>query len=225
MLFGKKHFCVLCEKYHDERNTHIFYDEIGVCNSCYQKLLTTKDKSFDCGDRIKAVFSPYFYMGDMAESVKNYKFSGQRLYGNLFGKMLFEELKGISYIWDFDTIIPVPLHQTRLDERGYNQSEIIAKEISLYSGIPVLCDGLFRIRETKRQSSLKGMERRENVRGAFCAAESVILGKRIVLVDDICTMGETLRACAEALFSAGAKEIIAITLCITYKEEERFSLY
>ena len=67
--------------------------------------------------------------------------------------MIYEKLKEIPYICDFDAIIPVPLHESRLQERGYNQSEIIAEDISRFFGIEMINDGLFRIRETKRQSS------------------------------------------------------------------------
>lgn len=225
MLFGNKYYCILCDKYHREDKMHITYSEIGVCCKCYQKLDSTKELNFDGGDGISAVFSPFFYKDDLRQSVKAYKFSGQRLFGNLFGKMMYEKLKDISYIWDFDAIIPVPLHQLRLAERGYNQSEIIAEELSEFSGVDMITDGLFRIRETKRQSTLKGLERRENVKGAFYAYPEIISGKRIVLIDDICTMGETLRACADALKEAGAKEVIAITLCVSTKEEKKFYLY
>lgn len=225
MFFEKMYHCVLCEGYHQSDKMQTVYGEIGVCRKCCQKLSTTKEQNFDGGDGISAVFSPYMYEKGMAEAIKLFKFSGQRLYGNLFGKMICEKLKEISYIWDFDMVIPVPLHELRLLERGYNQSEIMAKELSMFSGIRMITDGLFRIRETKRQSSLKGLARRENVKGAFYAYPEVIKDKRIILVDDICTMGETLRACADALNIAGAKEVIAITLCVSKVEERSFSLY
>lgn len=225
MLFGKKYYCILCDKYHSPDKMHTVHSEIGVCNKCYQKLDTTKEQNFDGGDNIKAVFSPFFYKDHLRDAVKAFKFSNQRLFGNLFGKMIYEKLKEIPYICDFDTIIPVPLHESRLQERGYNQSEIIAEDISRFFGIEMINDGLFRIRETKRQSSLKGLERRENVKGAFYAYPDIIKDKRIVLVDDICTMGETLRACADALKIAGAKEIIAITLCVSTIEEKKYYLY
>ncbi len=225
MFFEKKYYCVLCDKYHNIDRMQTVYGEIGVCHKCCLKLSTTKEQNFDGGDGISAVFSPYMYEKSMAEAIKLYKFSGQRLYGNLFGKMIYEKLKEVSYIWNFDAIIPVPLHELRLLERGYNQSEIMAEEISRFSGIGMINDGLFRIRETQRQSSLKGIARRENVRGAFYAYPNIIRDKRILLVDDICTMGETLRACADALKKAGAKEIIGVTLCVSKKEETSFNLY
>lgn len=225
MLFGKKYCCILCDRYCGQDKMHIIHSEIGVCNNCYHKLDTTKEQNFDGGDNIKAVFSPFFYKDELRDAVKAFKFSGQRLFGNLFGKMIYEKLQEIPYIWDFDAIIPVPLHELRLKERGYNQSEIIAEDLSMLSGIEIINDGLFRIRETKRQSSLKGLERRENVKGAFYAYPDAIKDKRIILVDDICTMGETLRACADALKTAGAREIIAITVCVSSKEEKKFYLY
>ena len=225
MLFVKRYFCILCGRHHSENKIIVNHKSIGVCSKCYEKLITTKDKSFDGGEGIKAVFSPYAYGGAMATAVKAYKFSGQWLYGELFGKMIYRELNDISHLWEYDIIIPVPLHENRLRERGYNQSEIIAKMISEFSGVPMVNDGIFRIRDTKRQSSLVGLERRTNVKGAFFAAENAVSGKRIILVDDICTMGETLRACADALLSSGAAEVIAITLCVSNKENETFSLY
>lgn len=224
MFFEKKYLCVLCGTYHYESKMKIAYSRIGVCHSCYDELLTTKDKSFDGGDGIKAVFSPYTYSGNIAEAVKMYKFGDMPMYGLLFGKMIYDELKEISHIWEYDCIIPVPLHQTRLRERGYNQSEIMAQKISDLSAIPIVCDGLFRVRETKRQSSLVGLERRENVRGAFYAYPGVVSGKRVILIDDIFTMGETIRACADALIQAGATEVLALTLCVSIKEENRLTL-
>ncbi len=79
----------------------------------------------------------------------------------------------------------------------------------------MLSDVLFRIRETKRQSTLKGLERIENVRNAFWAHPEAVRNKRIILVDDIYTMGETAGSCAQALKAAGAADVAVITLCIT----------
>lgn len=225
MFFERKCICICCKKYHNQSKMLFSHKEIGICTDCYDKLKTTKDKNFDGGDGIKAVFSPYLYSGKIADAVKEYKFSGQWLFGKLFGEMIYSELKDISHIWEYDCIIPVPLHEKRLMERGYNQSEIMAERISGLSGLPCITDGIFRVRETKRQSSLPANERRTNVKGAFYAAESAVSGKSIILVDDICTMGETLRACADALHIAGAKEVIAITLCKSNIEEHTFSLY
>lgn len=215
MLFGDRCFCILCGQYKSIKNLHTFYKEIGVCRSCYSNIFVTRDKSFEGRGDIKLVLSPFLYKGKIREAVKTYKFAGQRLYGELFGKMICDELAEYKWLSEYDCIVPVPLHESRFLERGYNQSEILARMMSERIGIPMLTDVLFRTRETKRQSSLKGLERIENVRNAFCAYNEGVRNKRIILVDDIYTMGETAAACADALKKGGASDIAVITLCIS----------
>lgn len=178
------------------------------------------DKTFFGRGDLKTVISPFLYRGKFKEAVKEFKFASQRLYGELFGKILAENIVKHEWLLDYDFIVPVPLHETRLLERGYNQSEILAKELSARLEIPLLCDILFRTRKTEHQSRLHGMERVENVREAFAAVENIISGKKVILVDDIYTMGETARACAFALKQGGAKEVVAVTLCITVNSKE-----
>lgn len=225
MFFEKKYCCILCESFQSQERMKTVHNEIGICKRCYEKLKTSRDNCYDGGKGISAVFSPYAYESDIAEAIRAFKFNGNWLYGKLFGRMIYEELRSVSYIWDLDCIMPVPLHENRLKERGYNQAEIIAEAISEMSGIKLLTDGMFRIRETKRQSSLAANERRENVRGAFYAYPGAVSGNRIILVDDICTMGETIRACADALKTSGATEVVALTICKSKIEEHTFNLY
>ena len=130
-----------------------------------------------------------------------------------------EKLKDIAMLKSCDMIIPVPLHPNRLRERGYNQSEILAERLSLILDVPMMTDVMFRIRDTRRQSSLKGLDRVENVRDAFYAHPDCVRDKRIILVDDICTMGETLKACEKALKIAGVKDVYGVTLCINLEAE------
>jgi ComF family protein len=99
---------------------------------------------------------------------------------------------------DFTLIVPVPLHQRRAKERGYNQSEMLAIELAAAFDIPV-ANALIRIRETKTQMKLPAMERKANMRGAFKWAGNDILDERILLIDDVCTTGATLEACSVAL--------------------------
>ncbi len=219
MLFGKRGLCILCKRYKDSGKIHFIHNDIAVCEECYKKLKTTKDKTFDGKDNIKIVLSPYMYEGSLRNAIKEYKFSGQRLYGNLFGKMLAEELKEHIWLSEYDCIIPVPLHEIRLAERGYNQAEILAKEISDWLMLPLVNDALVRLRNTERQSRLRGAARIENVKGAFGAFGNFVKGKKIILVDDIYTMGETTRACAEALKTEGADDIAVVTLSVKKYEK------
>ncbi len=215
MFFEKRCFCVLCKRFKSMSKVNFKYENISICKKCYEKIKTTKDKTFEGRGNISVVLSPFLYEGKVRQAIKQFKFSGQRLFGKLFGEMLYEELKVHSWICDYDFIIPVPLHPERLLERGYNQSEIIAEVISERFGIPIVNDALFRIRNTERQSVLNGRARIENVKGAFLAFEKTVRNKRILLIDDIYTMGATAGACADSLKDAGASEVAVITLSIT----------
>jgi ComF family protein len=110
-----------------------------------------------------------------------------------------------------DIIVPVPLHARRRRERGYNQSELLARGLGEACGVPVDTHLLTRERYTDQQALLKGAERRQNVQGAF-AADARANGKLIVLVDDVLTSGATLTECANVLLNVGAASVSAVTL-------------
>jgi ComF family protein len=114
--------------------------------------------------------------------------------------------------WVFDLIIPVPLSQNRLRERGYNQVGLIARPLSMAVGIAYAPDALVRERETLSQVGLGQLERRENVCGAFHANRSFVNNRVVMLVDDVATTGSTLSSCAEALYAAGSQDVFAITV-------------
>ncbi len=101
----------------------------------------------------------------------------------------------------FDAIIPVPLHPSRMRERGYNQAGLIATEIARFLDIPVLEDCLARQKNTKRQSEMSHYaDRLQNVSDAFRCVDPILLaGKRLLLVDDILTSGETMMSAADAI--------------------------
>ncbi|HEX2987732.1 MAG TPA: ComF family protein [Chloroflexota bacterium] len=102
-----------------------------------------------------------------------------------------------------DILVPVPLHPRRLAARGYNQSALLAGELSSLTGAPV-ADLLERGRETAAQAGLKASQRRTNVRGVFrCSGSAELVGARVGGVDDVCTTGATLEDCARALREAG----------------------
>lgn len=109
-------------------------------------------------------------------------------------------------------IVPVPLHPTRIKERGFNQSELLADQLARCSGLPLVRDCLYRTRATASQTHLGIHERAENVRDAFACRDHRFAGHPVILVDDVCTTGSTLEACAVALKAVGATTVTGLTL-------------
>jgi ComF family protein len=111
-------------------------------------------------------------------------------------------------------LVPVPLGSTRLRERGYNQSLVLAHAVAIRWGVPAWDDVLRRTRATRSQTRLTPGERQVNVAGAFAAvsgAEARLRGAHVVLVDDVVTTAATLNACAAALVAGGARLVSYLT--------------
>lgn len=109
------------------------------------------------------------------------------------------------------SIIPVPLEKRKMKWRGFNQAEEIGKELAEFLKIPLVSDCLIKTRETISQVELPEDARKENVKGTF-SVKNRILGKKILLVDDVYTTGATMTECARVLRESGAKEIIGIAI-------------
>lgn len=111
-----------------------------------------------------------------------------------------------------DVLVPVPLHQKRLRERGYNQSSLLARELGRLSGLPVIEDCLVRLRQTSQQTRTASVEeRRRNVATAFACRNRNVQDRKVILIDDVSTSGSTLSACAQALKAAGAVSVWGLT--------------
>ena len=130
--------------------------------------------------------------------------------GETLARALVKMLDNVT--WEIDLITPVPLGLARLAERGYNQSSLLARPVSLALDVPYRPQILSRARETRSQVGLTATERRLNVSGAFVAHPDWVKGRSILVVDDVTTSGSTLDACAEALFTAGARQVYGLTL-------------
>jgi ComF family protein len=111
----------------------------------------------------------------------------------------------------YDKLVPVPLHKNRLRQRGYNQSLLLAREISKRYRVPMGERILTRIRDSIPQVQLVGAKRERNVKGVF-AREGDVVGMKILLVDDVFTTGATVNECARVLLKGGAKRIDVFTV-------------
>jgi competence protein ComFC len=153
------------------------------------------------------------YCGALRQAIHKLKYRRDIGLGERLSRLLIEILDGLN--WPVDMIVPVPLSVARYHSRGYNQSALLAKPISLARRIPYKPDALVRIRDTQTQVNLHLDQRRENVKGAFISEYSLVMGRIVLLVDDVATSGATLDACANALLLSGANRVYALTLART----------
>jgi ComF family protein len=149
-------------------------------------------------------------LNPLARAVRALKFHGHRAVGRCLGAALAD----LGPIPPDALLVPVPLHPTRLRERGYNQAYLLAQGLSRRCGRPLETRALVRHRPTPAQATLDAAARRANLTGAF-RASNAIAGASVVLVDDVFTTGATADACARALRAAHASRVIVLTVART----------
>jgi ComF family protein len=145
------------------------------------------------------------------KAVHDLKFRGVRGHAELLGDLLADAIEGRPLT--IELLVPIPLGVARRRRRGFNQSDLIARQVGGRIGVPVLDSCLERARETSPQVHQTRDERRENVLGAFrCREPTLIAGRRVALVDDVMTTGATLEAGAEALKTCGAVRVYGLVV-------------
>lgn len=160
--------------------------------------------------QFEAVYSFGLYEAELRELIHLFKFGGVRSLAAPFGRWLAEAMPRQQR---FDALVPVPLHWWRWLRRGFNQSALLARELSGRTGLPLLEGALQRVRATPQQALLTRGGRRRNVARAFQVARpALVAGRRLMLVDDVYTTGATLNACAAELKKAGATHVSTLTL-------------
>lgn len=167
---------------------------------------------------VRRIWGVVHYDGAVAMGIRLFKFYGKtnvcKPLTQLMIDFALEEINTERY----DYIVPVPLYKTRLRERGFNQSELLAKGLlGVFPGAS-LNQSLKRIRPTRAQSLLKHDERAENVRGAFSVEGATFEGKRVLLIDDVITTGDTVMECARMLHRSGAEEVDAFAVALAFHD-------
>jgi len=148
--------------------------------------------------------------GPAREALHALKYHGRLVLAEPLGSLMATHWR--RYADPVDVVVPVPLHVTRLRERGYNQAALLAREMARQAGLPLDERTLTRQRATVSQVDLNAQQRKENVHAAFRCADGRLAGQRVLLIDDVCTTGATLEACAAALYAGGAVHVQALTL-------------
>ena len=190
-----------------------------LCCECWDNLLIDLPLIAFCpltagGQSSLAVASGAAYEGKLKDLIGEFKYEGERLLAQDLACVMVNAWSALQeHIPARDLlIVPVPLHWQRRHNRGFNQFELLAKELSAAVGAPVSQRALKRTKSTKPQQKLGKTERLANVRGAFSGNAAILEGKSIVFVDDVCTSGATLVECAEEALRCGARSVAALTV-------------
>ena len=202
LLFPR--YCAACGK-------RMQANEQTLCPSCYEKLPRTNFHTWE-DNPVSKQFWGKFPLGQatawiyytpnssFAHMIHRYKYYGQKTLAYDLGRMMAAEILPSGFFDGIDCIVPIPLHPLRFKKRGYNQSEQLAKGIASVTGIQVVSHAMERTKNTESQTHKTPQERINNMQGVFKTTDKeVLIGRHILLVDDVMTTSSTLTACADAM--------------------------
>lgn len=182
-----------------------------ACESCKKQFPHTSLVTYAVGGYKCVCHFPYD--GIFAKAVKNFKFYGNAAFAKSFAFVLVQSIIEIYKDEHFDFITSVPMHIKQKKQRGYNQSELLAKECALILNIPYV-EALNKSKQNKIQHSIKAPQRGKNVKGVYKVTDkSLIQGKNLLIIDDIITTGNTLGECSKTLIEGGCKKVCCASLC------------
>lgn len=148
------------------------------------------------------------------QSVYQFKYHNQRRYAKIYAQEIVKEFHREINRWNPDVIMPIPLHRSRRRKRGYNQAEILAEEIGRRMQIPVESKSLIRIKKTNPQKKLGHQDRKKNLKSAFAVKNPYQPVKKVLLIDDIYTTGNTMDAASNVLKQKGVGNVYFLTISI-----------
>lgn len=207
-----------------------------ICEDCLTKLTRLNIETCpECGEpvfdrnshrcreprlKLKRVRTLGRYNSPRKELIGEFKYHHKPSLAKILGKEMGVILNSDPVLKTSDLLVPIPLHPARKRERGYNQAELLAEEISKFTYIP-FSNCLKRVKNTKAQVTLSERERLENVREAFKLKKGAdISGKRVILIDDVFTTGATLNAAALSLIEGGAEEVYGLTVAAAHSGDD-----
>lgn len=212
-LLGKneRYICAACE-------VSLPHVTEPACFKCGKEISDNETELCeDCSRHIRSFvrgFPAMNYDEMFQESIAAFKYHGKRDYGKYFAYEIArsrgKDIAGVNP----EALIPIPLHKKKLRKRGYNQAEVIARELGRKLDIPVDDKILIRTVNTLPQKRLNSIERENNLKNAFQSREKRVKYNKIMLVDDIYTTGTTVEACTKVLHEIGVKDIYYTSICI-----------
>ena len=173
-------------------------DHEGICRRC-RSGLAGYDFAYSFG----------YYEGPLRKMIHHFKYGGAAVLAGPLGELM---VRALPLDLQVDMIVPVPLHWRRKMWRGFNQCELLARPLESRLRVP-LVRAIRKTRHTETQASSTPAQRRSNLTGVFVlAAENIVEGKRVLLVDDVLTTGATVTMCSALLRRGGAKSVTVLTL-------------
>lgn len=219
----KQHLCAQCE----DSVVRIGHGA-EVCRLCGRPIEKAYDQHRVYQYKCKECQEQYFYLnghrsfaqydGGIKKMLMGMKYHGRTYHLPYIVEGLSEVYKGDGLFDAIDCVVAVPSHFTRTLKRGYNQAALMAREFSKTEGLPYI-SALKRVKPTRKLKLLNRVQRKQVLKGAFevkNSCKSKIMGKNILIIDDIYTTGATLNACAKALYESGADRIYALTVATGY---------
>lgn len=205
-LFGEDYFCPDCLK-------KLPFISNKKCNHCGRSAILSEEYCDTCKNffvSVDVARSVFDYTGKVAYLIKNFKFDGAKHLATPFAKyMLPIMLKNFPRT---DVITYVPMTEKSQKKRGYNQTELLASELSLKTNIPLIT-AVYKKKETARQVKLKRAERLKNLQGSFGVVDkNLIKGKNVLLIDDVLTTCATAETISKLLKEKGAARVYFLTV-------------
>lgn len=214
LIFPK--YCYSCtQKLHKSQNY--------FCVSCNNSLPYVIQKSTSDNEIHQRFFNKlkvseafayfyYYHKSYIGELLHDFKYQNLPQIGVYYGVAFADNIMNTSNL-KYDYVIPVPMHKSKLKKRGYNQAEVIAKEISKKLNVPLLLNNVEKVKSTSSQTKLGRIDRWLNSKDVY-KIEIDLSGKTVLLVDDVITTGATLESLGNECFKSGAKQVSVAGFCL-----------
>lgn len=214
--------CVSC-------HTRIADQKMWICGRCYDNLSflpaqycekcgypTEAGECSNCAENsyvFTQALSVFMFEDPARSMVHALKYSGLSEIADWFGNQMFKHILAEKQFTEIDLVTAIPLHRVRRRDRGFNQSDLIAKALAKRINKPYSGSVLVRKLNTLSQTILDAKTRRKNIKGAFRIGKTSPAGKSILLIDDVFTTGTTVNEAARVMLDSGAKEVFVMTAC------------
>lgn len=210
----------LCKSCYSE----LYHSEEVICLRCWQELIPTEFHTYAMNDVARKLWGRFYFnraaagfyfhkVSGIQQMLHEVKYRQNEVLGIELGKRLAQSCMSNQWLEHIDCIIPVPLSAKKKKQRGYNQSEVLARGIQEVIPIPIDTQSLIRKRETETQTKKNIEDRRRNVQEAFALTDHIGLQhKHVLLVDDVLTTGATIVSCATELLKSEGTAVSVLTL-------------